>query len=183
MTTSDNKNDNTDESWVAGRIKTSYNSFSYKKLPNGLLHIDLNRIKEHNVQNKSFYEDILHFFKYVNYESDIRVIMITSSAKGFSSGVDVAFLSSLMTDSEDRDQARKSLLAELKIKWLQKCLDILEKCRFPIIVGVHRYCIGASIDFISACDIVYCTDDTRFSIKEVDLAIVADLGTLARIPY
>ena len=58
---------------------------------------------------------------------------------------------------------------------MQKAFTAIEKCRFPVLCGVNGYCIGAGIDMISACDIVYCTDDSKFSIKEVDLGIVADL--------
>lgn len=43
-------------------------------------------------------------------------------------------------------------------------------------------CVGAGVDMVTACDIRYCTADSHFCVKEVDLAIVADLGTLQRLP-
>ena len=52
------------------------------------------------------------------------------------------------------------------------------ECRIPTLVGVHNKCIGGGIDLISAADIRYCTEDASFSIKEIDLGIVADIGTL-----
>ena len=59
---------------------------------------------------------------------------------------------------------------------------MIEQCRFPVICGVDGSCIGGAIDLISACDIVYCTDRAKFAIKEIDIAIIADLGTLNRLP-
>lgn len=177
------QNPDNEEPWIPGKISQAYKSFTYKIEDNGLVSVDLNRVKDHNKQNESFYLDIYHFFKHINYENNVRVIMITSSAKGFSAGIDFEFLSNLFIDNEPRDQARKSLVLELKIKWFQKCLEALEKCKFPIIVGVHKYCLGAGVDFISACDIVYSTQNCNFSVKEVDAGIVSDIGSLTRIPY
>ncbi len=42
--------------------------------------------------------------------------------------------------------------------------------------------MGAGVDLITACDIRYCSAGARFCVKEVDIAIVADMGTLQRLP-
>ena len=67
------------------------------------------------------------------------------------------------------------------IKW-QQCFSILEDLSVPVLIGVHSYCIGGGIDLITAGDIRYCTKDSKFTIKEVDIGIAADLGTLQRFP-
>ena len=43
-------------------------------------------------------------------------------------------------------------------------------------------CFGAGLDIISAADIRYCSADAYFCVKEVDLAIAADMGVLQRLP-
>lgn len=43
-------------------------------------------------------------------------------------------------------------------------------------------CIGGGVDLITACDIRCCSEGAFFSVKEVDLALAADLGTLQRLP-
>lgn len=58
----------------------------------------------------------------------------------------------------------------------------MELCLKPIIVGVHSACIGAGVDLITAADIRYCTDDAWFQVKEVDIGMAADVGTLQRLP-
>ena len=87
-----------------------------------------------------------------------------------------------MVFDEEKDQARKSLEIEEKVKHMQNAYVAIERCRFPVIVGVDGACIGAGCDMITACDIVYCTKGSFFSIKEVDIGMIADLGTLQRLP-
>ncbi|KAJ3130352.1 putative enoyl CoA hydratase [Nowakowskiella sp. JEL0407] len=65
---------------------------------------------------------------------------------------------------------------------MQNGFTAIEKCKFPVIAAVHGACVGGGVDLISACDIRYCTSDAIFSVKEVDLAIPADMGTLQRLP-
>ncbi|KAL8507857.1 hypothetical protein ACS0TY_018413 [Phlomoides rotata] len=69
-----------------------------------------------------------------------------------------------------------------EIKFLQRAAMAIEECRKPVIAAVHGTCIGGGIDLITACDLRYCTETASFSVKEVDLAITADLGMLQRLP-
>ena len=64
----------------------------------------------------------------------------------------------------------------------QRIMSLPETCHAPVIAAVHGKCIGAGVDLISACDLRYCTSGSVFNVKEADLAIVADLGTLQRLP-
>lgn len=65
---------------------------------------------------------------------------------------------------------------------MQDTITAIERCRKPVIAAVHGACIGGGIDIITACDVRYCTESAFFSVKEVDLGITADLGTLQRLP-
>ena len=58
----------------------------------------------------------------------------------------------------------------------------MSECRVPVIVGVHGACIGAGLDLLSFTDIRHCTKDATFSIKEVDIGIAPDLGSVQRLP-
>lgn len=51
-------------------------------------------------------------------------------------------------------------------------------CRVPVLVGIHGKCIGGGVDLVSMCDIRYCTADAQLSIKQIDIGMAADLGTL-----
>lgn len=89
---------------------------------------------------------------------------------------------SLFQFEEGKDTARKALELEQRVKHMQQAYIAIERCRFPVVVGVDGACVGAGCDLITACDIVYCTKSSFFSIKEVDIGMIADLGILQRLP-
>ena len=179
---SDNKEDDGRLPVFMGRIKDAYVSFSYKINENGVCQVDQNRVRKMNTQNLDFYMDFMHFFKYINNQHDVRVIVMTSSAKHFCAGIDFNFVSEIMTTNQDKDAARNGLDFDQKAKYQQKAFLAVEHCRFPVLAGVDGLCIGAGVDLVSSFDIVYCTKNSEYSVREIDLAFVADLGTLNRIP-
>lgn len=89
---------------------------------------------------------------------------------------------SIFAFEDDLDHARRALRFEEKLRHMQNAFVAIEKCKYPVLVGVKGGCIGAGIDMITACDIAYSTKDAFFSIKEVDVGMIADLGTLERLP-
>ena len=68
------------------------------------------------------------------------------------------------------------------IRGLQDSFTAFERCRKPVMCAVQGACFGGGVDMAVACDIRYCSADARFCVKEVDLAITADIGTLQRLP-
>ncbi|MFN8986766.1 MAG: enoyl-CoA hydratase-related protein, partial [Burkholderiales bacterium] len=65
---------------------------------------------------------------------------------------------------------------------LQDTLTSIERCRKPVLAAIHGACIGGAIDLVSCCDMRYASKDAVFSIKEVDIGMTADVGTLQRLP-
>jgi enoyl-CoA hydratase/carnithine racemase len=114
-----------------------------------------------------------------------RAIVVHSVGfcKNFCSGLDMA---SIMASQQSGDsggcQARLRLRFREYILRLQSAMSIFEETHIPIIAAVHGACIGAGLDMITAMDIRVCTESSRFCVKEVDLGIVADMGTLSRLP-
>ena len=68
------------------------------------------------------------------------------------------------------------------IERLQASITAVASCRKPVIAAITGWCIGGGVDLATACDIRICSSDTQFSIRETRLAMVADVGTLARLP-
>ena len=83
-------------------------------------------------------------------------------------------------DQGEPDVARISVKISDLVLRLQRYTSSLEVCRVPVICAIQGYCIGAGIDMSSACDIRLCSKDAKFTIKEVDIGICADLGTIQR---
>ncbi|GFN82322.1 hypothetical protein PoB_000882800 [Plakobranchus ocellatus] len=82
----------------------------------------------------------------------------------------------------ETELSRKAFFLAKAIPKLQESFNVIEKCPKPVIAAVHGACIGGGIDMLSACDIRFCTQDAWFQIKEVDVGLAADLGTLQRFP-
>ena len=114
-------------------------------------------------------------------------MIINAAGKCFTSGLDLKSamqVANVGTDiaegEEEPDAARKAIMIQELVLSLQRYCNTMEVCRVPVICAIHGYCIGAGIDLSSACDIRLCTKDAKFTIKEVDIGIAADLGTLQR---
>ena len=105
--------------------------------------------------------------------------IIKAEGKSFSAGTDLNEAASLLSKgtANERENTRVEILA------LQQGLNKIEKCRKPVIAAVHSHCIGGGIDLISVCDIRLASQDALFSIRETRIGIIADLGTLQRLPY
>lgn len=53
--------------------------------------------------------------------------------------------------------------------------------RKPVIAAVSGWCVGGGVDVISAADIRLASAEAKFSVREVKVAIVADVGSLQRL--
>eukprot|EP00331_Platyophrya_macrostoma_P033883 CAMPEP_0176441766 /NCGR_PEP_ID=MMETSP0127-20121128/21407_1 /TAXON_ID=938130 /ORGANISM="Platyophrya macrostoma, Strain WH" /LENGTH=246 /DNA_ID=CAMNT_0017826635 /DNA_START=123 /DNA_END=863 /DNA_ORIENTATION=- len=130
-----------------------------------------------------FFGELIEFFsKFVYTLGDVRAIALTGEGKHFTSGLDLKEAAGIFTMGEDKDQGRRGIAVWEHVRFLQKAMTVIEKCRVPVVAGVHGYCLGAGIDLITCCDIRFCEEGAQFSIKEIDIGIVADLGTLQRLP-
>jgi len=83
---------------------------------------------------------------------------------------------------EESDVARKSFNIRNFIEMLQEAFNSIEKCKKPVIVCIQGGCLGAGVDLVCSCDIRLCSEQAYFSVKEVDIGLAADLGTLQRLP-
>ena len=101
------------------------------------------------------------------------------------SGLDVAEASkpdNPLTSPGAIDPSRKATILRRHILELQDVVSSLARCEKPIIALMHGYTFGLGIDLSSACDIRFCLADTKFCVKEVDIGLAADVGTLSRLP-
>ncbi|KAF8378044.1 hypothetical protein HHK36_029378 [Tetracentron sinense] len=152
------------------------------KTPNSpVFHLYLNRPYIHNALSRDFFSEFPKALSSLDENPNVSVIILSGHGDHFCSGIDLKTLNSISQPlSNDRGRTAERLRRE--IKGLQAAITALELCRKPVIAGIHGACIGGGIDIVTACDIRYCTEDAFFSVKEVDLAITADLGTLQRLP-
>jgi delta(3,5)-delta(2,4)-dienoyl-CoA isomerase len=135
--------------------------------------------------NKAFWREMVECFTALGGDSDCRSVVIDGAGMSFTSGLDLndAAEDLFSSSNDDKDVARKAFhMRENIIKPYQQSFTSIEKCNKPVIAAVHGACVGGGIDLITACDIRLCTSDAWFQIKEVDIGLAADVGTLQRLP-
>ncbi|KAI0727035.1 ClpP/crotonase-like domain-containing protein, partial [Fomitopsis betulina] len=121
-------------------------------------------------------------FNKLSCEPSVRAVVLASAnPKLFSAGIDLSALGSI-TDGASQEPARRALQQRDLILSFQSCISAIERCPYPVIAATHGVAYGLSIDIIAACDVRYTASNTVFSIKEVDVGLAADIGTLSRLP-
>jgi enoyl-CoA hydratase len=147
----------------------------------GVVHIELNRADKANAMNGAMWKDLRSAFDWLS-TSRARVGVLSARGKHFTAGIDLDMLAAMKSELASLSEGRKQERLKEIIVELQGTISAAESCRKPILAAIHGACMGAGIDLVTACDTRYATKDSRFSVKEVDLAIVADVGTLQRLP-
>ncbi|XP_065213893.1 delta(3,5)-Delta(2,4)-dienoyl-CoA isomerase, mitochondrial [Planococcus citri] len=146
-------------------------------------HVELNRPEKLNAMSSIMWNEMQQCFEGLNNNADCRVILLSGSGKIFCSGIDLqSFMELGQKFNPADDIARKSKIVYNYIRSFQDSISSLEKCMKPVICAVHNGCIGGAIDLITSADIRNCSKDAWFQIKEVDIGMAADVGTLQRFP-
>ncbi|MBW1790455.1 MAG: crotonase/enoyl-CoA hydratase family protein [Deltaproteobacteria bacterium] len=140
--------------------------------------LTLNRPEKRNTMNEAFFAGLKQHFESFDTDPDVRVVVIKAEGKSFTAGLDLLEMGSTLqgTGADARAGLQQEILR------IQECFNAVEKCRKPVIAAAHSHCIGGGVDLLSASDVRIATRDAVFSIRETRIAIVADLGTLQRLP-
>jgi len=110
------------------------------------------------------------------------VAILQGEGKLFTSGIDLQMMMGMGDQIHNDCEARMRENLRQVILDLQDTLTSLERCRKPVLAAIHGACIGGGIDLICCADMRYCSADASFSIKEIDIGMTADVGTLQRLP-
>lgn len=141
----------------------------------------LDRADKHNAMGKAFWEDLPSAIGAVDTDSSIRVVVIAGKGPSFTAGLDlVDFAGDFGPSGDSPAAAAKRQLAAIRA--MQWTMTSVADCSKPVIAAVHGYCLGGGIDLITAADIRLASADAVFSVRETKIAIVADVGTLQRLP-
>jgi enoyl-CoA hydratase len=137
---------------------------------------------ERPTMTTAFFGEIEAAFRALAGGTDVRAVIVRGAGKAFSYGLDLpaAFQELGPYFAGGTAGVRMELLAY--IRKLQASFDAVAACPVPVIAAVHGWCIGGGLDLISACDLRLATEDAKFSLRETKIAIVADLGSLQRLP-
>lgn len=144
----------------------------------------LDRAEARNALASAFWRDLSRACAAVASNDSIRVLVLAARGLHFTVGLDLKEMGGALVASGERSisNAAASGITYDAIRAMQDSVSALADLPIPVIAAVHGYCIGAGVDLISACDIRLAAGNAIFSVREAKVAIVADLGTLQRLP-
>ncbi|PDT77465.1 enoyl-CoA hydratase/isomerase family protein [Sinorhizobium sp. BJ1] len=127
--------------------------------------IILNRAKKMNAMSVELCDEIEHALAAADKDPEVRVIVVSGAGgRAFSAGFDL--------DEEYADGAEKK--KQGPVDEYKHILDTTFqfhyspfKCSKPVIAMIDGYCLGGALDFITMCDVRYCSDNSRFGAVEV----------------
>jgi enoyl-CoA hydratase len=159
----------------------TYKSFNVT-LEDKIAHVQFSRPEAMNSMDKSFWLELPLCMRDIESQTDARVIVISSTGKHFSAGMDLGVFSDTSTMPQSKDPSRMAEGLRRLVLQLQDTLSSLEEVRLPVLTAIQGGCIGGALDLVCAADSRYCTADAYFTIKETELGMTADVGTLQRLP-
>ncbi|MDX2237355.1 MAG: crotonase/enoyl-CoA hydratase family protein [Hyphomonadaceae bacterium] len=151
-------------------------------IADGVAHIQLARPQAMNAMNRAFWNELPAIVRDIDHNARARVIVISSTGKHFSAGMEL----SVFTDGEGvsagaGDRYVQNEAFRRHVLHLQETFSCLDEARIPVLAAIQGGCIGGAVDFTSACDIRYCTEDAFFCIQEINIGMTADVGTFPRL--
>jgi enoyl-CoA hydratase/carnithine racemase len=161
----------------------------------------LDRPEARNAMGVDLWRDLPRAMDAVGAEPSVRAVIVAAKGPHFSVGLDLKAMGAMLTGggtddgenagagsgsgssaSSPASMAAQARRARSNILRLQDAITAVARCPKPVIAAVHGYCIGGGVDLIAACDIRLSSADAVFSVREAKMAIVADLGSLQRLP-
>jgi enoyl-CoA hydratase len=141
----------------------------------GVAHLRMNRPERRNAMTVAFWRELPDIVRGLN----ARALVISSTGPHFTAGMDLSVFaqSALGTGTVAERQAFRAKLEEL-----QQTFHALAEAPFPVIAAVQGGCIGGGVDMVTACCLRYATRDAFFVIQEINLGMMADVGTFNRMP-
>jgi enoyl-CoA hydratase len=156
----------------------------------------LDRPEARNAMGMDLWRDLPRTMDAVGADPTVRAVVIAAKGPHFSVGLDLKSMGSVLAGGGEAEgeaaggsgggsaasMAARARGARREVLRLQDAITAVARCPKPVVAAVHGYCIGGGVDLIAACDIRLGSSDAIFSVREAKMAIVADLGSLQRLP-
>jgi enoyl-CoA hydratase len=136
-----------------------------------------------NAMGPDFWRDLPSAMAAIDADDDIRCVVIAAKGKHFSVGLDLKTMGGIAGGGgASTSAATRNAALYRQIRSMQDSITSIAKSPKPVIAAIHGYCIGGGVDLIAACDIRLSSEDAVYSVREAKIAIVADIGSLQRLP-
>ncbi|KAL2218350.1 ClpP/crotonase-like domain-containing protein [Thermoascus aurantiacus ATCC 26904] len=169
---------------MADRYTFKYFNVSFPRIY--VAHVEINRPDKLNAFIRPMWLELRSVFSQLSHDPSVRAIVLSGAGdKAFTAGLDVKAASeSLLNPSanDTSDAARRAVQLRRHIDEFQDCVTAVERCEKPVIAVLHGFALGLGVDLSTAADVRVCSRDVRLAVKEVDIGLAADVGTLSRLP-
>lgn len=140
----------------------------------------------HNGMGPDFWAEMPRVMAELDADPEVRAAVIAGEGRNFSYGLDLMammpqFMEFLPQDKTP-DASRNERILDF-VENMRRAIDSVASAKTPTVAAVQGRCIGGAVDLISACDVRHGAADSSYSIREVKVGIVADMGSLARLPH
>lgn len=152
------------------------------ELRDAVARIGLNRPGKANAINLRMWQELREAMRWLGRTESARVGILFAHGRHFCAGLDLATFGELQALTHNACEGRMREQLREHILDIQDTVTAIERCSKPVIAAVHAACVGGGIDIIAACDLRYASPNAWFCVKEIDVALVADVGTLQRLP-
>jgi enoyl-CoA hydratase len=146
----------------------------------GVAHVRMNQPQRHNAMTPAFWAEIPQLFRQLDEAGGVRAAVLSSVGKHFSAGMDLSVFANAGTLGTVDVAARERFRHQLKK--LQGSFNAIADVRFPVIAAIQGGCIGGAVDLATACCLRYCSREAWFCIQEINIGMMADVGTMNRMP-
>jgi enoyl-CoA hydratase len=154
--------------------------FSLSLTDDHVAHLVLNRPDTLNTMHPTFWRELDEVLTKLHTEGTARALVISSTGKHFSAGMALETFSGAIAMDDQSPEGRAAIFDLLTD--MQATFTKIENLRFPVICAIQGGCIGGAVDMVTAACIRYATADAFFCIQEINIGMVADVGTLQRLP-
>lgn len=163
-------------------------------------HVWLDRPEARNAMGLAFFSELPTVFDRLSGDPQVRAVVLAARGPHFSVGLDLKEIGAALAGGAPRHDspgpagaagrpadgrsspASQAHATRRSVQSMQRAITAVADCPKPVIAAIHGYCIGGGVDLITACDIRLASADATLSVRETRVAIVADLGTLQRLP-
>lgn len=160
----------------------AYSTFEFS-VADHVAQVVFNRPDKANAMILPFWQEMVDVFAEIEDRPEIRAVVISSTGKHFTGGLDLSAFANIAGDMLQGDRGRLGEQFRRAVAEMQESFAVIDRCRVPVLVAVQGGCVGGGVDLISACDMRYCTADAWFCIQEINIGMTADVGTLQRLPH
>ena len=159
---------------------TTPTCFSLNSTDDGVAHLVLNRPEALNTMHPTFWRELDDILTQIHREGTARALVISSTGKHFSAGMALETFTGAIQMDDQSPEGRAAVFDVLTD--MQATFTKIETLRIPVICAIQGGCIGGAVDMVTAACIRYATADAFFCIQEINIGMVADVGTLQRLP-